>query len=177
MRFKKEDNRPFKEKYKVYFAAGITAWMIFMFIHPVIMVGDAMSPTIKDGGVIIVAKESFKRSPPGVGSIVNFQRDFGDTEEKGTNSIRRIIGVPGDEIEIKNGSLYRNGEIVREPYATGRMSESYSKTLLGEGEIFVLGDNREGGIDSRHLGPMEISKLRGTCNRVIWPLSEWASLK
>jgi signal peptidase I len=173
----KKDNRSIKEKYKVYFAAGITAWVIFMFIHPVTMAGDAMSPTIEEGNVIIVSKENFKRSPPELDTIVNFQRDFKEDEKKGINSVRRVVGVPGDEIEIKNGSLYRNGEAVKEPYATGQMGDNYSKVVLEKGEIFVLGDNREHSIDSRHLGPMEISKLRGTCSRIIWPISEWAGLK
>ena len=56
----KKDNRSFKEKYRVYFAAGITAWIIFMFIHPIAISGDAMSPTIKAGEIAIVSKENFK---------------------------------------------------------------------------------------------------------------------
>jgi signal peptidase I len=177
MASKKEDNRPIREKYRVYFAAGITAWIIFMFIHPVAMAGDAMSPTLEDGQIVIVSKESFNRTPPEVFSVVNFKRDFTDIGGEDSNKIRRVVGIPGDTIEIRNGALYRNGEKVEEPYAVGNMTEDYPKTTLAEGEIFVLGDNREESIDSRHVGPLQMSKLRGICSRVVWSLSEWGSIK
>jgi signal peptidase I len=177
MASKKEDNRPIREKYRVYFAAGITAWIIFMFIHPVGMTGDAMSPTLEEGQIVIVSKEKYKSTPPEIFSVVNFRRDFTDMGAEDSNKIRRVVGIPGDTIEIRNGMLYRNGEKVEETYAVGHMKENYPETTLEEGEIFVLGDNREVSIDSRHVGPLQMSDLRGTCSRVVWPLSEWGSIK
>lgn len=173
----KKDSRPIREKYKVYFAAGITAWIIFMFVHPVAMTGDAMSPTLEDGQIVIVMKDKYKSTPPDVFSVVNFRRDFSDTGEEDSNKIRRVVGIQGDTIEIRNGNLYRNGEIVEEPYAVGSMGDSYPAITLEKGEIFILGDNREKSLDSRHLGPLQMSDLRGTCSRVVWPLSEWSSIE
>ncbi len=173
----KGDKRPFKEKYRVYIAAGITAWIIFLFIHPVAMTGNAMEPTLNDGQIIIVSKDSFKREPPEIATVVNFNRDFGEAEIEGTNRIRRVVGIPGDTIEIRGGSLYRNGEEVDEPYASGSMGGDFEAVKLKTGEIFVLGDNREESVDSRQLGPLQITDLRGTCSVIIWPVSEWAGIK
>ena len=72
----KKDNRPIREKYRIYFAAGITAWIIFMFIHPVGMTGNAMSPTIEEGQIVMVMKDKYKTTPPEVLSVVKLRRDF-----------------------------------------------------------------------------------------------------
>ncbi len=177
MASKKGDNRPFREKYKIYFAAGITAWIIFMFIHPVSITGEAMEPGLQDGQIVIVMKERYKSTPPELFSVVNFRRDFAEAGEEDSNKIRRVVGIPGDTIEIRGGTLYRNGEAVEEPYAEGRMTQDYAPLTLEEGEIFVLGDNRENSYDSRHTGPLKMSDLRGTCSRVVWPIGEWGSIK
>ncbi|NLT46775.1 MAG: signal peptidase I [Clostridiales bacterium] len=173
----KKDNRPIREKYRIYFAAGITAWIIFMFIHPVGMTGNAMSPTIEEGQIVMVMKDKYKTTPPEVFSVVNFRRDFSDMGEEDSNKIRRVVGIQGDTIEIRNGKLYRNGELVDEPYAVGNMEDDVAEITLEKGEIFVLGDNREESLDSRHLGPLPMSDLRGTCTRILWPLSEWGNIK
>ncbi|GAB1476784.1 signal peptidase I [Bacillota bacterium] len=173
----KEDKRTFKEKYRVYIAAGITAWVIFMFIHPVAMKGNAMEPTLKDGQIIIVSKETFKKEPPEIASVVNFHKDFNGAEGDGSSRIMRVVGIPGDTIEIRSGKLYRNGEKAEEPYASGSLGEDYGAVVLKEGEIFVLGDNREESLDSRRLGPLQITDLRGTCSIIIWPAAEWGRIK
>lgn len=174
---KKEDYRSFKEKYKIYIAAGITAWIIFMFIHPVAVTGDAMSPTLEEGQIVIVSKEKYGREAPELFSVVNFKRDFSEQGEENSNKIRRVIGVPGDTIEIKNGSVYRNGELLNEPYASGEVKERVEAVTLGDGEVFVLGDNREESLDSRHVGLLKTKDLRGICSLVVWPVSEWGRIK
>lgn len=171
-----KDKASFKEKYKVYIAAGITAWIIFMFVHPVSIAGNAMEPTLSAGQIVIVSKDSFKREPPEISSIVSFHRDFEESDKKGSNRVRRVVGISGDTIEIRGGTLYRNGEVVSEPYLMGKMDEDYKQVTLQTGEIYVLGDNRDESIDSRQLGPMKITDLKGTCNRVIWPLSQWKGI-
>lgn len=173
---RKQDNRSFKEKYKVYIAAGITAWIIFMFIHPIGITGDAMAPALHEGQIVIVTKEKFVREAPELFSIVNFKRDFSGQGEDDSNKVRRVIGIPGDTIEIKNGKVYRNGELLEEPYAIGKIRENVEAVTLREGEIFVLGDNREESLDSRHVGPLKMKALRGYCSRIIWPLSEWGKV-
>lgn len=173
----KKERKPFRERYRIYIAAGVTAWAIFLFFHPVGVVGDAMNPTLEDGQVILVSKESYRRSGPELFSVVNFNREFSLEGEKGANKIRRVVGVPGDTVEIRDGTVYRNGSALKEPYAMGDTKETVGPVTLTDGEIFVLGDHREASIDSRHVGPLKIKDLRGECVRVIWPLSDWKKIE
>lgn len=173
---KNKDGRSFRDKYKIYIAAGITAWIIFMFIHPVAVAGDAMAPTLKDGQIVIVSKERFKKEAPPLYSVVNFRRAFSEEGNPDANKIRRVAGVPGDTVEIQNGIFYRNGERLASPYEVCLPGEEMKPVTLKEGEIFVLGDNREQSVDSRRTGPLPMKDLRGVCSYVVWPLFEWEKI-
>lgn len=170
---KYEDNRPFKEKYRIYIYPVILAWIVTMFVRPITADGSAMLPGISDGEVIIVSKQNYSsvRGAPEFQQVVAFQSDFIDEGEKGDNTIRRVIGLPGDRIEIRNGRVYRNGEFLEEPYISGTTEGEVGPLTLGEEEIFVLADNREGSIDSRdpRVGPLSMRDLRGYCAVTVWP--------
>lgn len=171
-----EDNRPFREKYRIYIYPVVLAWLITMFVRPITSDGSAMLPGISDGEVIIVSKQTYSsvRGAPQFQQVVAFRSDFIDEGEKGDNTIRRIIGLPGDKIEIKNGRVYRNEELLEEPYISGTTEGEIGPLTLGEEEIFVLGDNREESIDSRdpRVGPLNMRDLRGYCSFTIWPFRE-----
>ena len=166
----------FKEKYKVYITAGITAWIIFLFIHPVGVNGEAMSPTLDDGQVVIVSKQHYTREAPDLYQVVDFNKDFADTGGNNANEIRRVVGLPGDKIGIKNGIVYRNGKAIKAPYDKVNDGEEMKAVKLKEGEIFVLGDDPAESIDSRQIGPLKMSDLRGKCSWIIWPLSNWGTV-
>jgi len=106
--------------------------------------------------------------------VVAFRNDFIESEEKGENTIRRVVGLPGDTIEIKDGKVYRNDSILREDYVTGITEGQMNPVILGEDEIFVLADNRTQGIDSRdpRVGPLKMNLLRGYCAFKVWPVNE-----
>lgn len=167
----------FKEKYKVYITAGITAWIIFLFIHPVGVSGDAMSPTIDDGQVVIVSKQHYTREAPDLYQVVDFNKDFADTGGNNANEIRRVVGLPGDTVGIKNGIVYRNGKAIKAPYDKVNDGEEMKAVKLKEGEIFVLGDDPAESIDSRQIGPLKMSDLRGKCSWIVWPFSDWGTVK
>ena len=173
---KYEDNRPFKEKYRIYIYPVILAWIVTMFVRPITADGSAMLPGISDGEVIIVSKQNYSsvRGAPEFQQVVAFRSDFIDEGEKGANTIRRVIGLPGDRIEIRNGSVYRNGELLEEPYISGTTEGEVGPLTIGKEEIFVLADNREGSIDSRdsRVGPLSMRDLRGYCAVTVWPLRE-----
>ncbi len=169
--------KSFKEKYKVYIAAGITAWIILFFIHPVGIHGDAMSPTLKDGQIVIVSKHTYKAEPPSLYQIVDFNRDFSKDGAPGENEVRRVVGIPGDTIEIKNGIVYRNGEPLREKYAKVQSGEAMESVTLDDGEIFVLGDSPKNSIDSRQVGALKMEKLRGECSFILWPLASFGAVE
>ena len=179
----REGNRSFKEKYKIYFAAGITAWIIFMFIHPIGITGDAMSPTLEEGQIAIVSKENFSREAPRVFSVVNFQHDFSNEGEKNSNKVRRVVGIPGDTIEIVDNILYVNGIEQNEPYARIDpfekmvINRNLQKIDVQAGQLFVMGDNRGHSMDSRDFGVINRSWVEGKAVFRIIPFSKFGNLE
>lgn len=177
----KEDKRPFKEKYRIYIYPVVAAWLVTMFFRPITADGSAMLPGIRDGEVIIVSKHTYSavRGAPKFGQVIAFRDDFVEDGDKGDNTIRRAIGLPGDQIEIKDGRVYRNGEVLEEDYITGETVGDMEPVTVGEDEVFVLGDNRENSIDSRdpRVGPLKLNSVRGSCSVTIWPLNEIGKVK
>ena len=121
------------------------------------VVGHSMDNSLKEGQLLIIQKE-----------FINYE--YGDIVltkklklKDGYDSIvKRIIGLPGDEIEIIDGKLYINGEEKYESYIKENMEkESYKKVKLKKNEVYLMGDNRNHSYDSRDLGPIKISKLVG----------------
>ena len=143
---------------------------------------SSMENTLHSGEKLFIDKLSYSFTAPKRGDIIIFLKD----EEKGNlieesytyikgiislnnitdNRIRyvkRVIGIPGDEINIESGNVYVNGEKLNEDYIKG---ETYEREIsfplkVGEDEIFVLGDNREGSRDSRDFGTVKIEQVEG----------------
>ena len=91
--------------------------------------------------------------------------------------VKRVIGVPGDRVEIRKGTVYVNGQSLDEPYITAHDPSDMSERFLSEKEYFVLGDNRRGSNDSRNWGPVHEELILGKVWIVYWPLSNWALLQ
>lgn len=177
----REDNRPFREKYRIFIYPVILAWLVTMFVRPITSDGNAMLPYIDDGEVIIVAKQTYTpvRGAPEFQQVVAFRDDFLEEGDEGDNTIRRVIGLPGDKIEIKDGKVYRNDELLEEEYIKGFTEGEVEPIIIGEDEVFVLGDNREESIDSRdpRVGPLKMELIRGYCAVTVWPLNEIGRIK
>lgn len=75
--------------------------------------------------------------------------------------IKRVIGMPGDQLEFKGQDLYRNGEKIEEPYLWEPMNESYETIIVPENHVFVMGDNRNDSTDSRDIGAIPMRNIRG----------------
>lgn len=175
-----EDNRPFKERYRIYLYPVILAFIVTMFVRPIMSDGNSMQPTIGDGEVIIVSKHKYtpNRGAPDFMEVVAFREDFVSEGNEGDNTIRRVIGLPGDEIKIKDGNVFRNGKVLEEEYAIGYTEGDLDTITIGEDEVFVLGDNRENSIDSRdsRVGPLKMELIRGDCSLVVWPLNKFGMI-
>lgn len=97
-----------------------------------------------------------------VGVVPPSDRDF----------IKRVVGLPGDTINCHNGDLYRNGQPVKEDYLDpGTETQSCTRTIVGPGELFVMGDNRVNSQDSRTFGPIQRDDVVGRAFVRIWPLN------
>lgn len=143
--------------------------------------GKSMDPTLQDGNRLIVTKVGFDESDIEHFDIIVFHK----TNQE--DYVKRVIGLPGDEITYRNGSLYINQQFIEESYinktASMRMASRQTgsftlKSLMGvekvpEGMLFVLGDNRHMSYDSRHFGFVPIDSVVGKVNMRYWPLTEW----
>jgi signal peptidase I len=176
-----KDTRPFRERNRIYIYPVILALIVTMYVRPIISDGIAMEPAVQDGEVIIVSKQTYtpKRGAPDFLTVVAFMDDLVDEGDKGDNTIRRVVGVPGDTIKIENGKVYRNGEVLTEDYAIGSTEGVVEEILLQDDEVFVLGDNRENSIDSRdeRIGAIKMDTIRGDCWLRVWPLSSFGTVK
>jgi len=130
-----------------------------------------MEPNLHDKQYIIINKLIYQLKEPERGDIVVFQyphdpsRDF----------IKRVIGVPGDEVTIERGCVSINGHSVDEPYISQAGGYSDNWTLEPD-ELFVLGDNRNNSSDSRNWGILPRDNLIGRAWVIYWPLQDWGSV-
>ena len=124
------------------------AFLVLQFIQPTLVNGDSMDPYLKNGDYLIMNKVAYTKSDPEYGDVIIFPRE-------GHLLIKRVIGKPGDKIEIRDGKVYKNGEqsdfvdVYTEPEMT---------VTLKDDEYFCLGDNRDVSKDSRDVGVGNIKK-------------------
>lgn len=126
--------------------------------------GSSMESTLHDKDVIFVEKLSLISENIKRGQIIIFD----SKNSKNEIYVKRVIGIEGDEIEIKEGKVYLNGSILKEDYLSentvtkpGTFMTKNKKYKVEKGYIFVLGDNREHSTDSRELGPISLGDVKG----------------
>lgn len=130
--------------------------------------GFSMRPTLQDGEYILINKLAYKLGEPMRGDIVVFVFPINPEEDL----IKRIIGLPGDSITIQDGVLIINGVTVDEPYINA--PPAYNGTWqVAEGELFVLGDNRNDSRDSHQWGLLPMENVIGRAVLIYWPPEEW----
>ena len=125
----------------------------------------SMQPTLHEGNLLVVNKLAYKLGEPKRGDIIVFHYQGTVTEDY----IKRVIGLPGDTVDIGNGIVRVNGQVITEPY----ISElpGYTGTWkVPEEELFVLGDNRNHSSDSHDWGFVEQEWVVGKAIIVYWPL-------
>jgi signal peptidase I len=134
--------------------------------------GFSMRPTLQDGEYILVNKLAYKFSPPKRGDIIVFIFPVNPEEDL----IKRIIGIPGDTITVQDGVLSVNGTAVKEPYINA--PPAYNGTWqVPEGNLFVLGDNRNDSRDSHQWGLLPIQNVIGRSVLIYWPPKEWQIIR
>lgn len=178
---KKEKNELWEWIKALVIAFGIALIIRYVFFTPIVVDGESMMPTLKNGDRMIVNKIGYKIGEPDRFDIVVFHAP------EGKDYIKRVIGLPGDHIEYKDDQLYINGEPIDEPYLDEYKSQITEGTLtqdftleeidpnlevVPEGYVFVMGDNRRYSKDSRHIGVVSQDEIIGDTSIVFWPLSE-----
>jgi signal peptidase I len=138
-------------------------------IQSVLVVGPSMEPTVESSQRLLISKIEYFIHPPERGDIIVFQ----PPNNIETEYIKRIIGLPGDTIEVKNGSVYVNGKKLIEPYIKGAPNYSFSTKLIADNNYFVLGDNRNNSNDSHNGWTVTEQSIIGKAWIRIWPPSDW----
>lgn len=183
------------------FETVILALLIFLVLHISVqnfqVQGPSMQPTLTEGAYVLVNKLVYMRihpkqlagflpfvdveeeqtlfafHPPRRGEVIIFRyprditRDF----------VKRVVGLPGDTVELKGGQLFVNNVAVEEPYITRPDTRSVAPTVVPEDSYFVLGDNRRVSNDSRDWGPVPTDNIVGRAWVSFWPLDRWQALK
>ncbi len=133
--------------------------------------GASMEPTLQSGEFVIVNKLSYLFGEPTTGDVIVFHFPRDPDQEY----IKRIIGLPGDRVEINNGEVYVNDQLLDEDYIAA--SPVYEDTWEVPGDsLFVLGDNRNNSSDSHNWGTVPMEYVIGKATFVYWPPTEWGIL-
>jgi signal peptidase I len=142
-------------------------------IQPTLVYGQSMEPSLHDNERVIVDKVSYHIGLPSRGDIVVFP-----VEGEPLPLIKRVIGLPGDTVQVRDERVLVNGAALNEPYVSGPTAGNTPAVHVPEGTVFVMGDNRASGgsLDSRRLGPIPLSKLVGRARVAIWPPAAWGIL-
>jgi len=130
--------------------------------------GDSMVPTLISGEYVVVNRLSYRLGNPHRGDIIVFHFPRNPAEEY----IKRIIGLPGDVIEVMDGSVYINGQPLDERYLDVKVNYT-GKWEVPQGQLFVLGDNRNNSSDSHDWGTVPMDYVVGKAVMVYWPPLEW----
>ena len=133
----------------------------------------SMLPTLHPGDRLVVVKAAYWFSDPARGDVVIISADW---QPWVGALVKRIIGLPGETIDIKDGAVYINGSLLTEPYYNGTTTVPpgvYDHVELQQGQYFVMGDNRPGSEDSRVLGPVPRQYIIGRVCFRYWPFSTW----
>ncbi|HMS83710.1 MAG TPA: signal peptidase I [Nitrospira sp.] len=136
---------------------------------------QAMEPTVLPGDHVIVHQVAYQAAEPQQGDVVVYRYP----DENGKRFLHRVIGLPGDQIAIRDQVVYLNGEALPEPYArhsdrssmAGHVRDHLPPITVPLGTYFLMGDNREESLDSRFLGPISKDHVLGRALFIYWSVS------
>lgn len=163
----------------VVFAIAIFLFIYLLVMQPHRIKGSSMEPNFHDGEYLLSDKITYRLREPERGDVIVF-------EAPGTNGdefIKRIIGVPGDRVSVRNGKVYVNNTLLEESYIPTELTTTAGAFLKEGGEVtvpteyyFVLGDNRPFSSDSRAWGLVGKEKITGRAWFIYWPPDQFGTV-
>lgn len=180
------------------------AIMINIFLFETYMVnGSSMEPTLtgketfpeeQNGDRLVVFRSAYLWNEPAYGDIVIVDSRIHEPrsvldpireqsllsallkEKREYIWIKRVIATSGDVLQFKDDQIYRNGKRLEEPYLNEEMNLGNRTVHIPEDMVFVMGDNRNGSMDSRNIGPVPVNHILGKVWVRYWPLNDWSWL-
>jgi signal peptidase I len=157
--------------------ALLVAFLVRTFVLAHFVVdGVSMASTLHDDDRVFVNKLSYRLHDPNRGDVVVLHQLNGASER---DLIKRVIGLPGEEVSFEECVVYIDGVVLQEPYldpaatTPGTCGRNMTPLVVPDDSVFVMGDNRGGSMDSRDLGPIEDDDLVGRAFVVFWPQGHW----
>ena len=137
--------------------------------------GSSMQPTLDQGAYVLVNKlvYLFSFDLPDHGDVIVFRYPGDESRD----FVKRVIGIPGDTLEIKRGQVILNGRLLKEHYVSNLGNSSESLLTVPKGGYYVLGDNRSVSNDSRNWGPVYRENIIGKAWFSFWPLHELSLMR
>lgn len=136
-------------------------------VTPVKVNGNSMYPTLIGEEIMLLNK---------LGKIDRLDIVVVKIDEKNDNLIKRVIGLPGETVEIKDNKIYINDKYFEDTYGYG-VTYNIDKLTLDDDEYFILGDNRQISLDSRVFGKIKEDEIKGTASFVIYPFKSFGNVE
>lgn len=156
----------------IVFAIAIFLFIYLLIMQPHKIKGDSMQPNFPNGEYLLTDKLTYKFRDPKRGEVIVFEPPGVDDDEY----IKRVIGLPGERISVKEGKVFINGKMLIEPYLSetvftsgGNFLKDNQELLIPDGHFFVLGDNRQASSDSRSWGLVPKNRITGRAWIIYWP--------
>ncbi|MCT4563057.1 MAG: signal peptidase I [Maledivibacter sp.] len=150
----------------------VIALFITTFIaRPTLVQQSSMYPTLNSNDYLMLNKISYRFHKPERGDIVVFESCLKSKKGKAKNLIKRVIGEEGDKVVIRDGKVYVNDEELKENYINGGVTPGDVDVVVPKDNVFVMGDNRQGSLDSRRLGTIDIDNIEGKALVRLFPFN------
>jgi signal peptidase I len=159
----------------IVFAVAIFLFVYLLLLQPHKIKGDSMQPNFPNGEYLLTDKVSYRFREPKRGEVIVFEAPPTENEE----FIKRIIGLPGELVFVKEGSVFINGQRLEEAYLgpgavtlSGNFLKEGEEILIPQAEYLVMGDNRLHSSDSRSWGFVPKDKITGRAWVIYWPVAK-----
>src|SRR6202790_5865529 len=155
-------------------ALGLALVIIIFLYQPVKVEGTSMAPLLSDQERIFINKFVYRFEPIGRGDVVLFWHPL----DRSKSFIKRVVGLPEDTVEIRDGSVFVNGKALSEPYVPPESVDlgTLAPLRVPDGEYFVMGDHRTSSNDSRIFGPVPRKFICGKAVFAYWPVDHFGSI-
>lgn len=170
---KNENGFTLKEVATTLLLAIVASFVIMSFFRMTVVNGHSMDSTLYDSQRLVLSVRAYDHKTPEYKDIIVVERE--DLSVR--YLIKRVIGLPGDKVAIKDNQLYINDEVVYENYILEEMNTPDLEVVIPEGKVFVMGDNRNNSLDSRNLNVIGLINIDDILGKTIFSISGFKTIE